>query len=68
MAELNGDFPLYEHVFSNFTPTEFKTIPPKAYLYYYINEVPNYPEVTCKKKGCWIISKSKSERVKHEHG
>ena len=31
--------------------------PPKAYLYHYINEVPQYPETECKERGCWVISK-----------
>ena len=54
--ELGKRYPVYNHTFP-FTPTPYKTIPPRSFLYYYINDIPEYPERQCKERGCWMIGK-----------
>lgn len=57
IGEMSGSYPVYEHVFPNFVPTEDITEPKKSYLYYYYNDHPKIQEKICPERGCWIISK-----------
>lgn len=56
IGEMSGSYPVYEHVFPNFVPTEDITEPKKSYLYYYYNDHPKIQEKICPERGCWIIS------------
>ena len=42
--------------FTDFRPTKDRQNPPRVFLYFYYNEIPEYPEKECKDRGCWIIS------------
>lgn len=55
-GDISGRYPVYIHNFTNFEPTEERPNPPRVFLYYYYNEIPQYPEVECKDRGCWVIS------------
>ena len=48
-GNLTGRYPVYHRL-----TEEGK----RVFLYYYINEIPEYPEKECKDRGCWVISKS----------
>ncbi|TRY64066.1 hypothetical protein TCAL_08294 [Tigriopus californicus] len=56
IGKLSGSYPVYEHVFPNFVPTEEIPEPKKSYLYYYFNDHPQIQESVCPELGCWIIS------------
>ena len=54
-GDISGRYPVYYH---NLTaPSPERWIPPRAFLYFYRNEIPDYPEQECRDRGCWIISK-----------
>ena len=54
-GDVSGRYPVYYH---NLTiPNVERPVPPRAFLYFYINEIPEYPEKECRDRGCWIISK-----------
>lgn len=55
-GNLTGKYPVYLHKFDPWVPRKERIYPPRVFLYFYLNENPQYPEVECKERGCWIIS------------
>ena len=55
-GDISGRYPVYVHYFEDFVRHPDKRSPPRAFLYFYLNEIPAYPEKECRERGCWIIS------------
>ena len=48
--DVDGKYPVYQRILPNGAP---------AYVYYYVNEEPNFKEKKCPKTGCWVLSKER---------
>ena len=57
-GDISGKFPVYVHYFEDFVSHPQRRPPPRAFLYFYVNEMENYPEMECVERGCWIISRN----------
>ena len=56
-GDISGKYPVYVHYFEDFVSHPQRRPPPRAFLYFYVNEMENYPEKECVERGCWIISR-----------
>ena len=57
-GDISGKYPVYVHYFEDFVSHPQRRPPPRAFLYFYVNEMENYPEKECVERGCWIISRN----------